>query len=58
MNQQHQPIDDILKTLDIALTGILQQANPRDVPQIAEKLCEALVELNNNLILDKKEKHE
>lgn len=47
--------EDILKAIDLALTGLLQMLDPKDVSEVAQALCEALVELNPNLILDKKE---
>lgn len=56
MGNNYQPKEDILKAIDLTLSSLLQMANPSEVPEIAQIVCEALIDLNNNLILDKKEK--
>ena len=52
---QYQSKEDLLKAIDLTLTGLLQMANPKDLYVITETLINALVELNPNLIVDKKE---
>lgn len=52
---KYQPREDVLKAIDLALTGLMKMLDPKDVPAVSKALCEALVELNGNLILDEKE---